>query len=246
MTPFPPRTILAALDGGEASYRATALAALIAGQTGATLDVLHVTAFDAPAYFTSEQVERLEVENRLALRAVRERVVTDLRGRGIAVDRVLVVDAAVADEVILEHAPRYDLVSMGTHGRRGARRWWLGSVAERVALGSPVPVLVVRGDSASDASVFSRIEVAGADGGGDASAPAYARALAQAFGGVIHETAALATCSPEALAAASLVVVGRAGAPHDGSALATTTLRECGRPLLIVPGTPGETGHLHD
>lgn len=34
------------------------------------------------------------------------------------------------------------LVLLGTHGRRGAARVWLGSVAERVARTAPVPVLV--------------------------------------------------------------------------------------------------------
>lgn len=43
---------------------------------------------------------------------------------------------------------RYDLVVVGTHGRRGASRAWLGSVAEEVVRASPVPVLVVRGPGA--------------------------------------------------------------------------------------------------
>lgn len=47
---------------------------------------------------------------------------------------------------ILEAAERCnaDLIVMGSHGRRGMRRFFLGSVAERVVRRSPVPVLVVR------------------------------------------------------------------------------------------------------
>jgi nucleotide-binding universal stress UspA family protein len=33
---------------------------------------------------------------------------------------------------------------MGSHGRRGIRRFFLGSVAESVVRHSPLPVLVVR------------------------------------------------------------------------------------------------------
>jgi nucleotide-binding universal stress UspA family protein len=40
-----------------------------------------------------------------------------------------------------------DLIVMGTHGRRGLSRVFLGSVAERVVRLSRVPVLTVRGPS---------------------------------------------------------------------------------------------------
>lgn len=40
---------------------------------------------------------------------------------------------------------RAGCIIMGTHGRRGVRRWIFGSVAESVARLSPVPVAVVRG-----------------------------------------------------------------------------------------------------
>ena len=56
-------------------------------------------------------------------------------------------------DVILDEAKtwRADLIVMGTHGRRGLNRLLLGSDAERVLEKAPVPVLLVRGDSA-DAS----------------------------------------------------------------------------------------------
>lgn len=49
-------------------------------------------------------------------------------------------------EVILETAlhERASLIALTTHGRTGAARWVLGSVAERVLQASPLPVLVVR------------------------------------------------------------------------------------------------------
>lgn len=40
-----------------------------------------------------------------------------------------------------------DLIVMGTHGREGIERFFLGSVAERVVRESPVPVLTVRDPS---------------------------------------------------------------------------------------------------
>jgi nucleotide-binding universal stress UspA family protein len=41
-----------------------------------------------------------------------------------------------------------DLIVMGTHGRRGVRRFLLGSVAEIVARTAPCPVLLVRAKEA--------------------------------------------------------------------------------------------------
>ncbi|KAG8152502.1 universal stress protein [Burkholderia catarinensis] len=60
---------------------------------------------------------------------------------------------------IAERLQRYvvdhsiDLAVIGTHGRRGVRRWLLGSVAERFLRGSSCPVLLVRGSDAAHAAV---------------------------------------------------------------------------------------------
>lgn len=53
--------------------------------------------------------------------------------------------ARVAD-VILNEARKggYDLIVMGTHGRRGVARLVIGSDAENVVRASPIPVLLVR------------------------------------------------------------------------------------------------------
>lgn len=53
---------------------------------------------------------------------------------GNPVDQIVSVATEVAAHLIV----------VGTHGRRGVRRWVMGSVAERVARTAPCPVLVVR------------------------------------------------------------------------------------------------------
>lgn len=47
------------------------------------------------------------------------------------------------EQVIVQKAPNFDLVVLGTHGRSGLRRWIMGSVAEAVLSRSPSPVMVV-------------------------------------------------------------------------------------------------------
>jgi nucleotide-binding universal stress UspA family protein len=51
-------------------------------------------------------------------------------------------------EEILDHAAQkeIDLIAMSTHGHRGIKRLFLGSVAERVLRQSPKPVFVARCD----------------------------------------------------------------------------------------------------
>jgi nucleotide-binding universal stress UspA family protein len=57
----------------------------------------------------------------------------------------MVVSGAIA-ETILKHAEEWpaDLIVLGSHGRRGIEKFWLGSVAERVAGLAHCSVEVVR------------------------------------------------------------------------------------------------------
>ena len=63
-----------------------------------------------------------------------------VRARGVLLE-------GVAHEQIARAAKRYraDLIVIGTHGRTGVARFFLGSVAARVAATAPCPVLTVRG-----------------------------------------------------------------------------------------------------
>jgi len=70
-----------------------------------------------------------------------QEIATD-HGAEIATDSV----RGRPDRAIVTYAEDngFDLVIMGSHGREGARRILLGSVAETVVRRAPVPVLVVR------------------------------------------------------------------------------------------------------
>jgi len=74
--------------------------------------------------------------NRLLARARKAAV----RARGQLVE-------GVAHEAIVRAARRHraDVIVMGTHGRTGVARFFLGSVAARVTATAPCPVLTVRG-----------------------------------------------------------------------------------------------------
>jgi nucleotide-binding universal stress UspA family protein len=148
------KRILCPVDFSPASEHALAHAMGLAEQFRARVDVLHAFpvavyqltdgAITAPPHVVAEQSARLE-------EALDQLVKTHAR-KGVVLDHRLVVGAP--QEAILDALERtdYDLVVMGTHGRTGWRRAWLGSVAERVVRMSHVPVLTVpMADSAEGA-----------------------------------------------------------------------------------------------
>jgi nucleotide-binding universal stress UspA family protein len=89
-------------------------------------------------------VEMLVAEQRRLAEADLARLATRLRRRGARV-RTLVGDGPPY-RVIVDTAERVgaDLVVMGTHGRTGVSRFFMGSVAEMVARHAGCPVLSVR------------------------------------------------------------------------------------------------------
>lgn len=71
------------------------------------------------------------------------RVAADLSGDSIEAEPALLLGAA-ADRILdfaTENA--VDLITMGTHGRSGITRWWMGSVAQKVISEAATPVLLV-------------------------------------------------------------------------------------------------------
>ena len=178
-----PRNVLVAVDFGEASARAVAIGGLVAERChAATLRLLHAEAIEAPPYFTSEQIEGLE-RQRQSLEAQANRFLVDFGRAHTSIPFTSSVDDRPPADAILHASESADLVVMGTHGRHGPRRWWLGSVAERVLRETTRPLLIARADPDPPvAQLFERVVVhAAAPIAGDPTIE-YARELAGCFG----------------------------------------------------------------
>jgi nucleotide-binding universal stress UspA family protein len=131
--------ILAAIDGGGTSVRAFEAAMQLAREYGAELQPLYVAdvplmAYDATGYDPGLVRDRLMDEGK---RVIGEALAHMQRNNVRAISRIMETDPIVGDVDIAHgilHAAvdfKADLVVMGTHGRRGVRRFVLGSVAER-------------------------------------------------------------------------------------------------------------------
>jgi len=125
------RRILHPTDFSGASSAAFARAVALARADRAQLFLLHVLAPPMPIGGYAEK--------RLA--------VVQVKARKAGARATALLVEGVADDQILRAARRRkaDLIVIGTHGRTGLARLFLGSVASRVVAGARCPVLTVRG-----------------------------------------------------------------------------------------------------
>jgi nucleotide-binding universal stress UspA family protein len=174
--------ILCPVDFFPASDAAVSYAAGLASNYDATVHLLHVIALIPPSVYEyaidtteimkSVQQSSAEEMNKLAAR-VRE-------AGAIAEIEIRIGD--VYDEIknAIE-VSKPDLLVMGTHGRRGVERWFMGSTTEKLLRHSPVPLLTISGSAAKPAVIprFRRILVTTDFSDGTPDALAYAFSVAQ-------------------------------------------------------------------
>ena len=144
---------LVPLDGSPTSFLALDHAAELARLSGATVILLH--SVEPTRHSTG--VERPEVYIKdvrprflKAGQALLDEAASRLRREGIATETVLLESGTerVSEQIAqLAGVSDGDVISRGTHGRRGVNRLLLGSDAEQVARIAPVPVMLVRQSS---------------------------------------------------------------------------------------------------
>jgi nucleotide-binding universal stress UspA family protein len=143
--------VIVPADGSEVSESAIPTAVEIAKALGVGITVLR--SLDISINYTFAQtdmgdppvpgIDEVREEGIAYAIAIAERI----RGLGIADVDSRAMDERPADAIVDEVGPQGDkLVVMGSHGRSGAGRWLLGSVADAVVRHSADPVLVVRAD----------------------------------------------------------------------------------------------------
>ncbi|WP_010612444.1 universal stress protein, partial [Halococcus hamelinensis] len=107
------------------------------------LHVIHVVDLHPP--YTEVDLERLYAAFEKAGQEAIDEAVDQAEAAGVCSIEATILEGSPAI-AILEYADKHDidLIVMGTHGRRGIRRYLIGSVAERVVRLASVPVLTVR------------------------------------------------------------------------------------------------------
>ena len=142
------RRILHATDFSRASTAALTWAVDMAKANRARLTVLHVMAppslaLPGEGYVSPALYESLESSARAAAQKRLNAVLARARAAGVRARGLLL--EGVPHELIARAARKADLLVIGTHGRSGLAKLFLGSVASRLVALAPCPVLTVRG-----------------------------------------------------------------------------------------------------
>jgi len=139
------KKILVPTDGSGCSLRAAELAIYLAKVLGAEILAIYVIdtiILEEIAKITEKEVAEKELKEK-GERYLNH--ITKSAGKeGLKTEAVLTKGEPHDQIVHYAKSLGADLIVIGTHGRRGAERILIGSVAERVIEYAPCPVLVVR------------------------------------------------------------------------------------------------------
>jgi nucleotide-binding universal stress UspA family protein len=143
------RRILHPSDFSRASRMAFTKAVEMAAANRAELLLVHVLAPVVPmvgdGYLSPQIYEEIETSARAQAQKQLDALATAAKKAGVRAKTLLL--GGVAHEQIARAArsKRADLIVIGTHGRTGLAKLFLGSVAGRVVSTASCPVLTVRG-----------------------------------------------------------------------------------------------------
>jgi len=132
------KRILVPLDGSPRAERAIPVAAHIARASGGTVILVRVVSTAADLWSSSPtQTDLTEIERYLT----ETRTASNLEG--IATEIIALSGPAAFTILHAAHGSQADLIVLCSHGYRGTTRMVMGSVAEKVAYHTVVPVLIL-------------------------------------------------------------------------------------------------------
>lgn len=171
---IPYRNIIVALDDSKYSEAALIEAAHLAKGQGGTVSVVHSVYVDSEGFSTSSQQleERLEAGKKLCEK-ITGRYSSEF---GIEIESIIRQGEPheVIPEIVLEK--KADLIAMGTHGRKGIKKLFMGSVTASLIVEAPCDVLIVKKPCEECTGIYSSVLVP--FDGSEYGAKAISRALA--------------------------------------------------------------------
>jgi nucleotide-binding universal stress UspA family protein len=171
------KRILVPLDGSERAESALPVAARLARASGGSILLVQVVTIPvmyettAAVTYSADVIEQEISETELYLKTLTQRETM----KGISTEVSALFGAAAQTILSVATAYNIDLIVMTSQGKTGMKRWVLGSVAQKVARHSTMPVLV--------------LHEAGAAPGGERPDQRVVRALVTLDGSALAKTA---------------------------------------------------------
>jgi nucleotide-binding universal stress UspA family protein len=145
------RRILVATDFSKTSAKALKSAIDLAKASRATLTFVHAHVPFAPLvpeqYIEAGTWDRIDTETQRWAERQLAKLAERARKSGVRASSMLVIGDPSGQIVRTARSLRADLIVVGTHGRQGLTKFFLGSVAERVIATAVCPVMTIRGTS---------------------------------------------------------------------------------------------------
>ncbi|WP_180014676.1 universal stress protein [Acinetobacter sp. YH16031] len=140
--------ILVPVDGSETSYAAVDKAVEIAKAFNSKVTVVQVLALDpyiAAEYITAAQTNDLVERARTAILKTLDEAKAKFAAAGIDAETQLLEGQVIYSEIVkAAESLNTDLIVIGSHGRTGFKKLFLGSVAQSILGQANVPVMVIR------------------------------------------------------------------------------------------------------
>ena len=143
------RRIVHASDFSKASGAAFKQAVELAKAQRAELMLVHVVSPTVPVagdgYVSPKMYEEIAASTRAWAQKQLTKLVTKAKQAGVRA-KGFVLEGSAHDQIVRFGKSKHaDLMVLGTHGRSGLAKLFLGSVASRVVTAATCPVLTVRG-----------------------------------------------------------------------------------------------------
>ena len=142
------RRILFASDLSKASAKAFATAVTLAKATHAEMVILHVLAPFTPlvpeSYIGGATLDQINADARRWGVQQLAKLTAKAKSGGVRASGLIMTGDPAGEIVRAARAKRADLLVLGTHGRTGLNRLFVGSVAQRVIASARCPVVTVR------------------------------------------------------------------------------------------------------
>lgn len=148
------KRIMVAVDESFMTSQVMEAAIELAKATGAQVAICHaidetILAQREVAMMLPNSVGKTEARMRLGAEGFLDRLLQTVRSAGVEAEIKLVEsEQKHVSDMLIEAAAEWqaDLLVVGTHGRRGIERYFVGSAAERLVRKAQVSLLLVRGE----------------------------------------------------------------------------------------------------